>query len=158
MRDLLVQSAVGSLEVPYLAPRTSPGGTPALPLITGLDTWLWVDGGSWAPVQATASISIASVTATATPTRLTFRPGDGTEPKTCNGPGRAWTEGQSPAGACTHRYDQTSDGGTWPLQATVTWEVTWTCTPGCGAGDAAPFVLTVTRPVTVQQVQTRISR
>jgi hypothetical protein len=162
VRDVLVASAVSALEVPYLTPQTSPAGTPSQPLITGLETWLWVDPASWSPVQASAAIPIATVTATATPTTLTWQAGDGSPPRGCDGPGQPWDAGSdaSPAG-CRHRYDRSSrdaPNGTWPLAVTVEWAVTWTCTPGCGGGDAAPFVLNVTRPVTVHQVQSRISR
>jgi hypothetical protein len=44
------------------------------------------------------------------------------------------------------------------LALTVTWQVTWACEPGCGAGTAAPFELSVTRPVVVEQIHTRLTR
>lgn len=162
VRDLLVDAAVDALEVPYLAPQSSPAGTPDRPLITGLETWLWVDPGSWRAVDAQAAIPAATVTATARPVGLAWQPGDGSTTGACRGPGTPWSPAV-PAGAeapCGHRYERTSadsPGGTWPLGVTVRWEVTWSCEPGCGTGQGAPFVLTVTRPVTVEQVQTRLT-
>ena len=163
VRDGLVEAAVDSLEVPYLTPQTSPAGTPEHPLVTGLETWLWVDAGQWKAVAAQASIPVATVTATAVPTLITWDPGDGSPRTACDGPGEAWSAGR-PANTeapCGHVYRRTSgsaNGGAWPLSVTVTWDVTWSCEPGCGSGSSAPFVLTTTRPVTVHQIQTRLSR
>jgi hypothetical protein len=157
-----VSAAVAALEVPYLAPRSSPPGTAGHPVITGVDTWLWVDPGHWNARTATAAIAVASVTATATPTAITVTPGDGTGPITCAGPGRPWQPGPAPSPpSCGHRYERTSGAqpaGTWPLALTVTWQVTWACEPGCGAGTAPPFELSVTRPVVVEQIHTRLTR
>lgn len=163
VRDGLIDSAISALEVPYLTPHTSPAGTPQHPLVTGLETWLWVDAAQWRPVTAQASIPIATVTATAVPTRITWDPGDGSPRTACGGPGEAWVAGRGDdtAAPCGHTYRRTSGhaaGGAWPLSITVTWEVTWSCEPGCGRGSGAPFVLTTTRPVTVHQIQTRLSR
>jgi hypothetical protein len=162
VRDRLVDAAVDHLTVPYLVPRSSPAGTPDRPLVTGLDTWIWVEPAQWAPVSAQASIPVATVTAVASPTALSVDPGDGSPATTCTGPGEPW-DGQPdevPA-PCGHRYHRTSGsapGGTWPLAITVTWDITWTCNPGCGSGTGPPFVLTTTRPSTVHQIQTRLSR
>jgi hypothetical protein len=160
VRDRLVDAAIDALEVPYLAPHTSPEGTPDQPLITGLDTWVWVDPAAWTPVTARAAIPAAAVTATATPVSLTWRPGDDSPPRACPGPGRPWSGTTAPDATCGHRYQRTSrqaPDGVWPLTVTVTWEVTWTCAPACGAGRAEPFVLGVVRRVTVEQIQTRLT-
>lgn len=163
VRDRLVEAAIDAVEVPFLAPRSSPAGTQDQPLITGLDTWLWVEPAAWAPVSASAAIPVATVTATATPSEVSWTAGDGSPPARCAGPGQPWRAGLAAdvVPECGHRYERTSGeqpDGTWPLSVTVTWEVTWTCAPACGGGDGPPFILTVTRPVTVEQVQTRLSR
>ncbi|MEV0453703.1 hypothetical protein [Catellatospora methionotrophica] len=148
----LIATALAALRPPVPAVRVNPG-PPAVPIVH-VPTWLWVDAVTWQPSRATASTGGASITATATPVSVTWLPGDGSR-LVCAGPGLAWSGGD-PLGssACSHTYTRASaslPGGTFALQATVTWDVTWA---GAGMSGAAGTVTTTTTvPLVVAEVQ-----
>ena len=107
-------------------------GTAFVPL--GYDVWLW---SASAPQTATAVDGKVSATATATPSMLTFDPGDGGSAVVCKSLGTVWQPGDarygpSPSG-CQYVYTKTSADepqekvtGTW----TVSWSVSWTSSTG----------------------------
>lgn len=80
-------------------------------------------------------------TVTATPTTLSFDPGDGSgQPVTCSGPGtkfkatvETWVSPGNPQG-CSYRYTKTSTGvgGEVTSTYTITWTVTWKGSDGSG--------------------------
>lgn len=111
------------LPVPALA------ADPARDQLVHLPTWLWlVDG--WEVVTATASVPGISVTATARPASVSWRTGDGST-VTCTGPGTRFRPGADPRASspdCGHTYRRSSaaqPGGTYLVQATVHWSVSW---------------------------------
>jgi enoyl reductase len=53
---------------------------------------------------------------------------------------------------CGVRYLRSSGEGTYPLQATVTWEIDWTGTGGAG-GDLPDGTFGATQDVVVQEIQ-----
>lgn len=97
--------------------------------LVNVSTWLWLARERWAPMSATASVPGESVTATATPTTVTWELGDGTT-IVCHGPGTPYASGDpsAPSPDCGHTYLRSSAGmpdGAFIVSATVTWEITW---------------------------------
>ena len=123
-------------------PRIDANPSPQREQLTFLPTWLWVTG--WVPVSATAAVPGESVSATATPTRVSWSMGDGTT-VVCRGSGTPYRAGDDPRAAspdCGHTYRSSSagqPGGAYPVTATVTWSVTWT---GGGQAGALPALTT----------------
>ena len=119
-------------------PEPTLAADPAGDQLVNLPTWLWITDG-WETVTATASVPGVSVTATATPTSATWTTGDGTTVD-CAGPGSRFPTGSDPrAGSpdCGHTYSRSSvsqPGGTYPVETTVRWTVTWS-----GAGESGTF-------------------
>jgi hypothetical protein len=148
---LLAQEAIKYLNLP--APQIHVNPAAAAPQVVYVPTWLWIDPGAFASKSATASVAGLSVTATATPTKVTWSTGDGAR-VTC-GKGTPWVEGTNPLLAspdCGHTYttaSRSSAGGKYPLRATITWQVTWR---GGGATGTEP-ALTSTSSVQVQVVE-----
>jgi len=111
--------------------------------LVNVPTWLWL-AGPWAPVRATAAVPGETVTATATPERVTWHLGDGSI-VTCHGPGILYQPSGNPASpspTCGHTYTRSSaaaPGGEFTVTATITWDVTWA---GGGAGGAFPGLVT----------------
>ncbi len=149
----LARTARSRLRLPAPGIRTNPD-TAALVLVR-VPMWLWVDPTTWGTRSAAASVPGVAVTATATPTKVRWSFGDGTD-LTCDGPGKPWTPGTDPRAAspCGHTYTRSSaaaPGEAFTLRATVTWSVAWTG-PG-GGGTLAP--LTTTSAVTVRVGQSQ---
>lgn len=130
----LAERARRQLRLPGPAIAASPTGTQ----LVNLPTWLWLEGG-WAPTSATAAVPGVEVTATATPTSVTWSMGDGTE-VTCQGPGTPFVRGGDPAAPspdCGHVYRVPSSGRpgeVFAVTATVRWTVAW-----AGAGQGGTF-------------------
>jgi hypothetical protein len=125
--------------------------------VVQLPTWAWMPRAQWVPISATASVPGESVTATATPDRLSFSWGDGTS-STCQGPGTPYVAGSSnPSGSsptCGHTYRVTSASAPsqqFPVTATLSWKITW-----AGSGQTGTFpdlATTTTVHWTVEQVE-----
>lgn len=104
-----------------------------------LPTWMWLDPAGWNPASATAAAGGVSVTATAMPVGVVWTMGDGSEVR-CAGPGTPYRADADPKASspdCGHTYQHVSEdqpGGTFPVTATVTWNVTW-----AGAGQTGAF-------------------
>lgn len=126
-RDV-AQEAVKQIHLPAPAAHLSPNASS--PQWVNFPTFLWTDGAAWHPLSATAAVPGLSVSATATPIRLTWDMGDGTT-VTCTGPGTPFTDA-TPATAsspdCGHTYRRASDvepSGKFTVRVTETWRVTW---------------------------------
>lgn len=151
----LALEAYGELVVPILVPGTAPPrGKDGL---VGLPEWFWVPAASWHPVQKTVRAGPVWATVTATPTGLTFDPGGGLSPVSCEGPGAAYDKDESPdvqSTDCDYTYLQSSanqPGGVYQATLNVTWRVSWIGSGG-GAGVlrnalavASPFAIDVTQ-------------
>lgn len=151
----LAREAVSRLRLPAPAIRANPD--PAADLLVRVPVWLWVDASTWGPRSATASVPGMSVTATATPVRVTWSYGDGSPDRTCAGPGTPWRSGTDPRAAsptCGHTYLSTSagaPGNSFVLRATVSWSVSWS---GGGQSGTVPGLTTMSAvPVRVAQSQ-----
>ena len=125
---VLAQQAVSQLAVPSLQIDASPAvGADQL---VGLPTWLWLEPEGWHPITATAAVPGESVTATASPTSVTWNFGDGNS-MVCQGPGTPYTladasDASSPT--CGYTYHTSSAGqpnDTFAVTATVSWSVSW---------------------------------
>lgn len=148
---LLAQQAVRHLQLPAPQIRLNPG--PPAPQVVYVPTWLWIDSSVWAPRSATASLAGLSVTATGTPTRVTWSTGDGGT-KVCGRgtPWRAGTDPTKPSPDCGHTYTTPSreaSGGRYTLTATITWQVSWS---GGGTSGTEP-ALTSTASVPVPVIE-----
>jgi hypothetical protein len=125
--------------------------------LTGLSTWLWITKAVWAPQSKTASVPGEAVTATATPTSVSWDMGDGAT-VTCDGPGIPYTSTYSPASAspgCGYTYPRSSAGqpdGAYRATATITWDITWTG-PGGAGGTLAPLFTTALNDFRVADAQ-----
>jgi hypothetical protein len=139
-------------QVTVTVPRlhTSPDGAPQL---AGKRTWFWMDPDGWQPVTVRAEIPGVWSEVTATPVRSVWRPGDGSSPITCAGPGQPHPGTHGATTACGHAYTTV---GTYTLRAAVTYEVTWRSSTG-ESGVQDPFVLTAALPVTVEERQVVVS-
>ena len=131
----LAYEASRELQLPYPRPALSPAiGTDQL---VGLSTWLWLEPGSWARLDATASVPGLSATATATPTQVRWDMGDGTT-VTCDGPGVPYEPGRdddAQSTDCKHTYQNVSSGqpgGAYTATVSIDWAITWSATNGQG--------------------------
>lgn len=118
----------------HMAPR------PPLMTYVGLETWLWMDEGQWSGITGGASVPTASVAVTATPVRVTWDLTENTT--TCASAGRAWVTGMSSDEEtdCSYAFQQVSDfqpDEEYPVTATLTYQVDWTCTGNCIAGSGS---------------------
>jgi hypothetical protein len=135
----LAEIARKQLQFPAPAIAASPSGEQ----LVSLPTWLWLSGG-WQPVSATVTVPGVSVTATATPTSVTWSMGDGST-VACAGPGTPFAAGSDSKASspdCGHTYRTSSAsqaGQAFPVSATVHWTVTWA---GAGQGGVFPDLTT----------------
>lgn len=160
--DAVVDIARSRLTITSPRPNTAPTGTADTPTVVNLPTFLWVDQSAWVPSTSTADIpGLVSVTVTATPTAVTWDLGDGSTPKTCDGPGTPWTPGVDTTD-CQHTYDRSSadqPDNAFPLRATTHYDIAYTCTPlaantTCSSNAPLGGVdLTFTTTMTVAEVQ-----
>jgi hypothetical protein len=104
--------------------------SPEVEQLVSLPTWLWVQRASWQPQSATATVPGVSVTATATPTKVTWTMGDGSK-VVCDSPGTPFPKGGDPKAKspdCGHTYTRSSAGkpdSAFAVKATVSWAITW---------------------------------
>lgn len=130
---VLAQTAVERLRLATPSIQTAPS-PPDMSYVT-LETWLWMDAGQFAPVSASASAGPTTVTATARPVQARWTTGDGGS-TTCASAGRPWVKGMTDVATtdCSYIWSMPSNqrpGGTFELTATLSYEVTWTCSGAC---------------------------
>lgn len=131
-----------------------------------LPTWTWLDATAFKPVSVTATADLLgiSATTTATPVALHIDPGtpdadvypaDGNCPVNADGsvgvPYAKGSDQKAPPCGVTYRRT-TPKGGSYPLRATVTWNVTWAGSGGV-SGDLPDGTFGHTTFVTVQEIQ-----
>jgi hypothetical protein len=130
--------------------------------VVNLPTWLWILPSTWHPYSVSASVGGVRVTATATPSEVTWDMGDGSS-VTCPGPGTPYVAGGSSQTDCSHVYRLTSAGQTSPdgnpndaaftLTATITWSVRWVSSVANQGGDLPDLSTAASRLVRVEQIQ-----
>lgn len=161
-------AAVNPLVLAQQALGYTPFGSPAIRLdppanrdqLVGVTTWLWLAGGSWSPVSASASAGGVTVTTTAVPQQVTWTMGDGST-VACQGPGTPYDPSRPDAQpTCSYTYAKSSAGqrgGTFTITATESWQVAWTAAgvpAGVPAGgNLGPVTRTSQLPVRVAESQ-----
>jgi hypothetical protein len=137
--------------------------------VVRLGTWFWVSPAVWRPVTVTARIptprGVISATATATPTRLTFDPGDGslgTGATSCGGPGLPWLAafGDRLPSPCMYTYRHSSvrhPRGSFPASLAITWRVSYSTNVGA-SGSLGDVQTSVTHHMTVREIQALVQR
>ncbi|WSJ06034.1 hypothetical protein OG437_21480 [Streptomyces phaeochromogenes] len=132
-----------------------------------LPTWAWLDDAAFDEVQATAAINVPGfdieATTTATPKSLTLDPGtedattipaNGECPITDGRIGEPYAKGRSDeTPPCGIVYGRSSNGGTFPLKASLTWEISWTGTGQAGPVDLPDGTIEAVQDITVQEAQ-----
>jgi hypothetical protein len=121
-------------------PRPEIGSNPAGDQLVNLPTWLYLADG-WRTVSATASVPGMSVTATASPTSVTWSMGEGSTVE-CDGPGTDYHRDADPRAEspqCGHTYRRSSGNTTFAVTATTHWTVTWS---GAGQTGTLPELTT----------------
>ena len=139
--EVLAAQAARFLPLPAPIIRTNPAAD--LDQLVNLETWLWVDQASWGRRTATAAVPGLSVTVVASPTSVTWRPGDGTV-QVCRGPGTAYDPARPPGAqrpSCSHTYRRSSaeePAGRYRMTATTTWTIRWTASGAVSASGSLP--------------------
>ncbi|OUC91229.1 hypothetical protein [Streptomyces swartbergensis] len=145
-------------------PSTKVTLAPAEATKVNLPTWSWLDDAQFKPVSVTASVPVLGIQATATAEPVSLRIEPGTKDAVTypasgvcdinNGRiGEPYAKGradQTPP--CGVKYLRSSGNGTYPLQATVTWNIEWTGSGGAG-GDLPDGTFGATQDVVVQEIQ-----
>jgi len=148
---VVAQEAVNKLRLPE--PRVGASPSAEVVQLVGVPVWLWVAGGSWGPVSATAAVPGVSVTATARPVSVTWDFGPGGR-VVCAGPGTPFRPGvDDPAAGspdCGITFARSSAGevdGRFRVTVTVSWSVGW-----AGAGQTGVFTGLTSQLVTAMAV------
>jgi hypothetical protein len=111
-------------------PTPVPALSPPLegPTYVNVPTWLWLGAAYWAPLEATETEGLVTVTVRATPIGAVWDMGDGNT-VACDGPGLEWQVGlPDDATDCSHTYGTSSYGfpeGRFVASVTVTWSYEW---------------------------------
>ena len=152
----LAQEALATMHLP--APRVgmSPPNTAE---VVNFQDWLWTEATTWRPISATASVGPVAATATATPERVVYDMGDGSQ-VVCIGPGTPYNAASAPGAqstTCSYSYPNSSAGqpnNRYTASATIYWHVTWTTVGATGGGDLGEIPGdTATMQVAVDEVQ-----
>ena len=154
--DWIVARSAASVSLPVSIGTSSPAGDVAAPLITNFATWLWIDPSDWQPHSATAApVFGTSATVTATPYEVIFA-SDGEVMSCGNNAGSIYNfaiDDDAQSTSCAMTWSNSSDVGSYTLNVTIRWRVTWACNQFCGTGSLPDFVITSSRPVRVAELQ-----
>ncbi|MBZ2408256.1 hypothetical protein HX747_11540 [Streptomyces sp. L06] len=162
--EILAGLAYEQIKVPGTEVTLAPGGKSKV----NLPTWAWLDGGEFKPVSVTASLAVGgldmSATTTATPKSLRIEPGTkdarlhpASGECTINGDGsigEPYAKGkadQEPP--CGVTYLRSSGDGSYAMEATVTWEISWTGTGVAGAQALPDGTFGNEQAVEVEEIQ-----
>ena len=131
--------------------ETLPDGRPYT--VVNMYTWYWTSPATYRPVSKRVQAGAVWVLVTARPVALRFDPGNGDQPVSCAGPGRAWRVGADgqwdrAPGGCDYRYRKSSLGypnGQLAAEAGILWRVSWVGSTGTAAvSGSLPDLLTTT--------------
>ncbi|MER6677614.1 hypothetical protein [Streptomyces sp. NPDC000983] len=161
--EILAALAYQAMELPDTEVTLAPDGTTKV----NLPTWAWLDEAVFDEVQATAAINAPGFNlqamTTAKPVSLRLEPGTAdAETYPASGEcvinadgsiGEPYAKGKADeTPPCGLKYLRSSGDGTFDLQATITWEITWAGTGGAG-GDLPNGTFGADQAVTVQEIQ-----
>ncbi|WP_229909123.1 hypothetical protein [Streptomyces flavofungini] len=133
---ILAEYAYDELPLPKTEITMAPEGETKV----NLPTWIWLDKARFKKVSVTASLPDTNISATTTaePVSLKINPGTKdatTYPASGECPivdgriGEPWAKGKSKkTPPCGVKYLRSSGDGSYKLNATVTWKITWTST------------------------------
>ncbi|MFE0808101.1 hypothetical protein ACFW34_11535 [Streptomyces sp. NPDC058848] len=158
--EMLAQLAYAEIRVPSTEVELAPADTTKV----NLPTWAWLDTAEFKPVSVTASVPLLglSATTTAEPVSLEISPGtDDAVTYPASGQcevrdgriGEPYAKGKADeTPPCGVKYLRSSGDGSYKLQATVTWKISWTSTTG-EAGDLPDGQFGADQDVVVQEIQ-----
>ncbi|MGW0824227.1 hypothetical protein [Streptomyces sp. NPDC002845] len=161
--EMLAALAYQHMQLPDTEVTRAPEATTKV----NLPTWAWLDQAVFDEVQATAAINVPGfniqATTTAKPVSLRLEPGtEDADTYPASGEcainadgsiGEPYAKGRADGTPpCGLKYLRSSGDGTFKLQATITWEITWTGTGGAG-GDLPNGTFGNDQDVTVQEIQ-----
>ncbi|MFI0950600.1 hypothetical protein ACH4Q9_31745 [Streptomyces sp. NPDC021086] len=158
--EMLAQLAYAEIRVPSTEVELAPANSTKV----NLPTWAWLDTTEFKPVSVTASVPLLglSATTTAEPISMKITPGtDDAVTYPASGQceirdgqiGEPYEKGKAnETPPCGVKYLRSSGGGSYKLQATVTWKISWTSTTGAG-GNLPNGEFGADQDVVVQEVQ-----
>ena len=158
--EILAQLAYAEIRVPSTKVSLAPDGTTKV----NLPTWAWLNAAKFKPVAVTASVPLLGISATTTaePVSLTLKPGtDDAITYPASGQcaihdgqiGEPYAKGKADeTPPCGVKYLRSSGDGSYKLQATTTWKISWTSTTGQG-GDLPDGTFGADQDVVVQEIQ-----
>ncbi|MFF3845406.1 hypothetical protein [Streptomyces sp. NPDC002328] len=161
--EVLAELAYNRIQLP----TTKVTLTPAAATKVNLPTWAWLDQARFKEVSVSASLAVGGLTiqatTTAKPVSLKLDPGT-TDAETYPGSGECTINADGSIGEpyatgkadqmppCGLKYLRSSGDSTFKLQATVTWQISWTGSGGAG-GDLPDGTFGDDQAVTVQEIQ-----
>ncbi len=161
----LGQTAVA--HITELLPKPSLGSAP--PTTSGfvkVAMWYWATPDTYKPISITAWIPTVNgpliATTTATPTTLTYTPGEpDSQPTSCQGPGPQWLPayGDDTPSPCMYTYIHASSitrSGFFQASLTTTWNITWRTSNG-QTGTPTIHTTTTTTTTKIQEIQALIT-
>ncbi len=162
--ELLAELAYNRLRLPDTKVSLAPEDTTKV----NLPTWAWLDEAEFKPVSVTASVDVPGLdlraTTTARPDALRLDPGT-PDARTHPASGECAPHGDGSIGTpyrkgrsdetppCGLTYLRSSGKGTFKLQATITWKVSWTGTGNAGPNGLPSGSFGSDQPVAVEEVQ-----
>ncbi|WP_432041659.1 hypothetical protein [Streptomyces cadmiisoli] len=161
--QVLAELAYNQIQLPATEVTLAPAETTKV----NLPTWAWLDRATFKEVSVTAQLNAGGfniqATTTARPVSLRLEPGTAdAETYPASGEcalnddgsiGEPYAKGKADrTPPCGLKYLRSSGNGTFGLQATVTWEITWTGSGGTG-GDLPAGTFGADQAVTVQEIQ-----
>ncbi|WP_247595376.1 hypothetical protein [Actinomyces procaprae] len=155
----LARAAWDAVTIPTATIGYNPSVGQSRATVVGMDTWIWATGDTPKEVRVTATAGPVSATVTATASRLTLQPKDGTA--TCTGFGIPWTEDNDRLGTdCVIVFDRSSahfKDSVTPVDVKVSYAITYTATDGA-TGTMDTHTTSTTTTIPVAEIQTIIVR
>ncbi|MFI0897038.1 hypothetical protein [Streptomyces sp. NPDC020983] len=154
--EVLAELAYNQILIPTGDATINPAGDQGV----NIPTWVWMDPTVFHPVSVTAYLPDYNVSATTTAKPVGIRiephtPYAQTYPASgnCAGTGRAWKPGAGNVPPCGVVFLKDSGNGTYTMDVTVRWQISWT-----GTGHPNPTALptgtfTSHQTVTVREIQ-----
>jgi hypothetical protein len=129
--------------------------SPAPPIaqLVGIPTWYWLTDAHWDRDEIALPLPLSGITARLTATAraqdaVEFRPGDGSPPTFCNGPGVVYGGQPDSATRCRHTYTSASGPGGYGGAIIVHYDVRWDA-PGYPGGELPGGIESIPAPVPV---------
>ena len=153
----LARAAWDAVTIPTATIGYNPSYGSMRATIVGWDTWVWATGDTPKEVRVTATAGPVSATVTATASRLTLQPKDGTAK--CTGFGIPWSEDNDRLGTdCVIVFDRSSahfKDSVTPVDVKVSYAITYSATDGA-TGTMNTHTTSTTTTIPVAEIQTII--